>query len=168
MYFWDVTPRLSDDRPIRDGVGAALYALTLATMWTAALSDPGVIPRPGYGVAAAADADAEAPPEKGALLASEPLEGWQAVVHEGTGDVSRGRAERLFSDSISRNIRVAAAAPPRPASSGGSASRPRRRRDPPALPDLRDAAGTTGTRRRTSRRGTSPCGAATSAARATF
>ena len=113
VFFGDLCPRMrGSERERHIYVGAVLYAATLAAMWTAALSDPGVIPRSGYAKAdydadgarvprrhrapsggAKAEDDGEA--EKGLLdgaegrplVEREILDGWQAVVHDASGDV---------------------------------------------------------------------------------
>jgi len=104
VFFGDLCPRMrGSERERHVYVGAALYACTLGAMWLAALSDPGVIPRSGYArqdygddgarlrsrreACEPCDGDEAEGEERESLVARQILDGWQAVVHDASGDV---------------------------------------------------------------------------------
>ncbi|KAH8074508.1 DHHC palmitoyltransferase [Aureococcus anophagefferens] len=104
VFFGDLCPRMrGSERERHVYVGAALYACTLGAMWLAALSDPGVIPRSGYArqdygddgarlrsrreACEPCDGDEAEGEERETLIARQILDGWQAVVHDASGDV---------------------------------------------------------------------------------
>lgn len=94
VFFGDLCPRMRGSERERHVIaGGALYACTLGAMWVAALSDPGVIPRAGYARADEKPRPTDAEEEAGGyeedplVNRRDILDGWQAVVHDASGDV---------------------------------------------------------------------------------